>query len=268
MKIPAGWTPQVFPYCAGLIAADPQNQRGVVFLNGLHKDPGATLPPGVTPEEYLTTYLPRDFSTVSDVRILSYEDTDLSALNTGSVTAKAMRVSFLNGGVPTTGSFMVGTSQGAGYVTPIEYLWGIYAPTTSWEADAPVLLESFFSIDYSQATVAGCKQILASAWGAGSRSGGSAGVRAAMPASSSSRSGMRSRRARTSSWRSSRTIPSIVTASTTPRRTRSTPWTRTSTRYYDIHREQYRQQNMQQLTDAQFRSHVALDGNLHIEPNT
>ena len=38
--------------------------------------------------------------------------------------------------------------------------------------------------------------------------------------------------------------------------------------YYDIHREQYRQQSMQQLTDAQFRSHVALDGNLHIEPNT
>ncbi len=148
----------------------------MIFLNGLHKDPGATLPPGVTPEDYLTTYLPQDFSTVSNVRILSYEDTDLSALNTGSVTAKAMRIAFSNSGTPTTGSFMVGTSQvGGGYFTAVEYLWGFYAPTAAWEADAPVLLESFFSIDYSQATIAGCKNVLAASWGAGSGSGGSGG---------------------------------------------------------------------------------------------
>ena len=38
--------------------------------------------------------------------------------------------------------------------------------------------------------------------------------------------------------------------------------------HYDTHREQHKQQNMEQLTDTQFRSHVAPDGNLHIEPNT
>ena len=127
----------------------------------------------------------------------------------------------MNSGTPTTGSFMVGTSTGGGYFTPIEYLWGIYAPTASWEEDAPVLLESFYSIDYSEATLAGYRQILASA-------GGPAHVRAdrveaqgAIRASSSSRSGTRSRRTRTSSWRSSRTTHSIAIASTTPKRTRS-----------------------------------------------
>jgi hypothetical protein len=34
------------------------------------------------------------------------------------------------------------------------------------------------------------------------------------------------------------------------------------------HNDTQRQQIMEQLTDAQFRSHVALDGNLHIQPNT
>lgn len=266
MKIPRGWTPQVFPYCAGLIAADPQNTRGVVFLNSLHKDPGTTLPPGVTPESYLTTYLPQDFETVSNVQILSYEETDLSALNTGSTTAKAMRIAFMNSGTPTTGSFMVGTSTGGGYFTPIEYLWGIYAPTASWEEDAPVLLESFYSIDYSEATLAGCRQILASAWGAGS--GGSGGS-----------SGSDSREQQLKEWYAKQENEDIFmekfTDYTLNRDRVYNPETdqvytvdQNFYQYYDTHREQYRQQNMQQLTDAQFRSHVALDGNLHIEPNT
>lgn len=269
MRIPAGWSPQVFPYCAGLIAADPQNARGVIFLNGLHKDPGTTLPPGVSPEDYLTIYLPQDFSTVSDVRILSHEDTDISALNTGSVTAKAMRVSFSNSGTPTTGSFMVGTSQvGGEYFTAVEYLWGIYAPTTSWEADAPVLLESFFSIDYSQATIAGCKNILAASWGAGSRSGGSGGS-----------SGSDARDQQLKDWYAKQENEDIFmekfTDYTLNRDRVYNPETdqvytvdQNFYQYYDTHREQYRQQNMEQLTDTQFRSHVALDGNLHIEPNT
>lgn len=271
MKIPGGWTPQVFPYCAGLIAADPQNARGVVFLNSLHKEPGSTLPPGVTPEEYLTDYLPQDFSTVSNVRILSYETTDLSALNTGSTTAKAMRIAFDNGGTPTTGSFMVGTSTGGGYMTPIEYLWGIYAPTASWEADAPLLLESFYSIDYSEATIAGCKQILASAWGAGSRSGGSSS------AGGSTNDDIREQRLQ--DWYAKQEGEDIFmekfTDYTLNRDRVYNPETdqvytvdQNFYQYYDIHRDEYRQQNMQQLTDAQFRSHVALDGNLHIQPNT
>jgi hypothetical protein len=267
MKVPSGWTPQVFPYCAGLIAADPQNTRGVVFLNSLHKDPAAALPPGVSPEDYLTIYLPRDFETVSDVRILSYEETDLSALNTGGITAKAMRIAFMNSGTPTTGSFMVGTSTGGGYFTPIEYLWGIYAPTTSWEADAPVLLESFYSIDYSQATIAGCKQILASAWGAGSRSGGSGGG-----------STSDAREQQLKEWYAKQEGEDIFmekfTDFTLNRDRVYNPETdqvytvdQNFYQYYDTHRDQYKQQNLQQLTDTQFRSHVALDGNLHIEPN-
>ena len=63
-------------------------------------------------------------------------------------------------------AFPVGEAQGesvcwnpgGGYFTAVEYLWGIYAPTTDWERDAPVLLESFFSIDYSQATLEGCRR--------------------------------------------------------------------------------------------------------------
>lgn len=268
MRVPDGWTPQVFPYCAGLIAADPQNTRGVVFLNSLHKEPGTTLPSGVTPEEYLTTYLPRDFSTVSNVHILSYENTDLSALNTGSVTARAMRISFDNGGTPTTGSFMVGTSQGGGYMTPIEYLWGIYAPTASWEADAPLLLESFYSIDYSEATIAGCKNVLAASWGAGSRSGGSSGS-----------PGSDARDQQLKDWYAKQEGEDIFMEKfsdyTLNRDRVYNPETdqvytvdQNFYQYYDTHREQFKQQNMQQLTDAQFRSHVALDGNLHIEPNT
>ncbi|MEN6518729.1 MAG: hypothetical protein ABFC38_11240 [Methanospirillum sp.] len=268
MKIPAGWSPQVFPLCSGLIAADPRNTRGVVFLNGLHKDPGATLPPGVSPEDYLTTYLRQDFSTISDVRILSYEDTDLSALNSGSVTAKAMRISFSNSGTPTTGSFMVGTSQvGGGYFTAVEYLWGVYAPTSAWEADAPVLLESFFSIDYSQATIAGCRNVLAASWGAGSRSGGSGGS-----------SGSDAREKQLEDWYAKQENEDIFmekfTDYTLNRDRVYNPETdqvytvdQNFYQYYDTHREQYKQQNMEQLTDTQFRSHVALDGNLHIEPN-
>lgn len=37
--------------------------------------------------------------------------------------------------------------------------------------------------------------------------------------------------------------------------------------YYDTHREEDRQQNMVPLTEAQFRTHVPLDGTLHVEPN-
>ena len=268
MRVPAGWSPQVFPYCAGLIAADPGNTRGVVFLNSLHKDPGSTLPPGVSPEDYLTTYLSQDFSTVSNVRVLSYEETDLSALNTGSVTARAMRISFSNSGTPTTGSFMVGTSQvGGGYFTAVEYLWGVYAPTSSWEADAPVLLESFFSIDYRQATIAGCRNILASSWGQGSGSGGSGGA-----------TGSDARDQQLKDWYAKQENEDIFLEKYSdytlnqdrvynPETDQVYTVDQSFYQYYDTHREQYRQQNMEQLTDTQFRSHLPLDGNLHIEPN-
>lgn len=268
MKVPDGWNVQVMPYCAGLVAADPQNTRGVVFLNSLHKEPGTTLPPGVTPEEYMTDYLSRDFTTVSDVRILSYEDTDLSALSSGTASVKAMRITFVNSGTPTTGSFMVGTSQvGGGYFTAVEYLWGIYAPTTDWERDAPVLLESFFSIDYSQATLEGCRRLLAASWGAGSRSSGSG-----------SSAGGDSREQQLKDWYARQENEDVFLEKFddyifnrdrvyNPETNEVYHVDQNFYQYYDIHREQFRQQDLQPLTDSQFRSLVPLDGNLHIQPN-
>ena len=268
MKVPDGWNVQVMPYCSGLIAADPLNSRGVVFLNSLHKEPGTTLPPGVTPEEYLTGYFSRDFTTVSDVRILSYEDADLSALSSGTASVKAMRIAFSNSGTPTTGSFTVGTSQvSGGYFTAVEYLWGIYAPTTDWERDAPVLLESFISIDYSQATLAGCRSLLAASWGAGSRSGGSG-----------SSGGSDSREQQLKEWYAKQEGEDIFLEKfsdyTLNRDRVYNPETnevyhvdQNFYQYYDTHREQFRQQDLQPLADTQFRSLVPLDGSLHIQPN-
>jgi hypothetical protein len=269
MRIPDGWGVQVFPNCAGLIANDPRNTRGVVFLNRLHTDPGTTLPADVTPEDYLTTYLSRDFTTVSDVRILSYETADLSALSSGASSVKAMRISFSNSGTPSTGSFTVGILQmGGGYYSTVAYLWGIYAPTSDWALDAPVLLDSFSSIDYSQATIGGCKQIQAASWGAGSRSSGSGGS-----------TGEDTREQQLKEWYAKQEKEDIFMEKfgdyTLNRDRVYNPETdqvysvdQNFYQYYDTHREQYRQQNLQQLTDAQFRSLVPLDGNLHIQPNT
>lgn len=271
MRIPEEWGVQVFPNCAGLIAADSHNTRGVVFLNSLHKDPGTTLPPGVSPEDYLTMYLSQDFSTVSDVRVLSYEDADLSAFSGGSTAVKAMRIAFSNSGTPTTGSFTVGTSQvGGGYFTAVEYLWGIYAPTTDWELDAPILLESFLSIDYSQATLAGCRNLLAASWGAGSRSGSTG---------SGSSSGSDARDQQLKEWYAKQEGEDIFLEKysdyTLNRDRVYNPETnevyhvdQNFYQYYDTHRQEYQQQSMQQLTDSQFRSQVPLDGSLHIQPNT
>ncbi len=268
MKVPDGWNVQVMPYCAGLVATDPQNRRGVVFLNSLHKEPGTTLPPGVSPEQYLTDYLSRDFSTVSDVRILSYEEGDLSAISSGSGSVKAMRIAFLNSGTPTTGSFTVGTSQvGGGYFTAVEYLWGIYAPTTDWERDAPVLLESFFSIDYSQATLEGCRKLLAASWGAGSRSSGQGGS-----------SGSDSREQQLKDWYARQENEDIFMEKFddyifnrdrvyNPETNEVYHVDQNFYQYYDTHRDQYRQQDLQPLADSQFRSLVPLDGSLHIQPN-
>jgi len=268
MKVPDGWNVQVMPYCAGLIAADPQNTRGVVFLNGLHMEPGTTLPPGITPEEYLTGYLSRDFSTVSDVRILSHEETDLSALQGGSTTVRAMRIAFSNSGNPTTGLFVVGTSQaGGGYYTTVNYLWGVYAPATDWERDAPVLLESFLSIDYSQATLEECRRLLSASWRAVSRPAGSGGS-----------GGNDDREQQLKDWYARQENEDIFMEKFedyilnrdrvyNPETNEVYHVDQNFYQYYDTHREQFRQQDLQPLTDTQFRSLVPLDGSLHIQPN-
>ncbi len=120
--------------------------RGVVFLNGLHQSV-QPLPQGVTPERYVTDYMAQDFSvggnSVSDVKILFYENADISALNTGGITAKSMRISYVSNGVPCTGSFTVATYQ-TGVSTAVAYLWGIYSTSDNFygrrSGSAPDLL--------------------------------------------------------------------------------------------------------------------------------
>ena len=165
--LPKGWNTLVLPGCSGLVAVDPvTGPRGVVFLNGLHQSI-QPLPPGVTPEQYLTTYMPEDFSvggkTVSDVRILTYENLDVSALNQGNINAKPMRISFNSNGVPCTGSFTVATYQ-TGVSTAVASMWGIFSTSDRFTADAPELLKIFYSIDYSSSTLHACMGNLNTAW--------------------------------------------------------------------------------------------------------
>ncbi|MDH7594148.1 MAG: hypothetical protein QHG99_07350 [Methanomicrobiales archaeon] len=110
IRIPSSWSVQVFPGCTGLIASEADNTRGVIFLHAIHSDLQTGLPPGVTPELYLTTYLPRDFTTVTYMQFLHYENVDVSFLSGGDPSAvKAMRCSFENQGIPSIGSFTIGT---------------------------------------------------------------------------------------------------------------------------------------------------------------
>ena len=106
---------------------------------GLHQSI-QPLPQGITPERYVTDYMAQDFSVggnrVSDVKILFYENADISALNTGGITAKSMRISYLSNGVLCTGSFTVATYQ-TGVSTAVAYLWGIYSTSDKFYADAP-----------------------------------------------------------------------------------------------------------------------------------
>lgn len=161
IRIPDSWSVQVFPGCVGLMASEADNSRGVVFLNGIHSDLQTGLPPGVTPEDYLTLYMPQDFTTISDMRFLQYEVIDVSFLSAGDPNAvKAMRCSFANQGVPSIGSFTIGTRQIGGYYTTVDYLWGVYSTADQFEIDAPVLVEIITSIDYSEASLAQCRAVL------------------------------------------------------------------------------------------------------------
>ena len=108
MLLPDGWNSVVFPGCSGLVAFDgelSQNKKGVIFMNGLHQSV-EPLPPGVTPEDYMTTYMQNDFKTMSDIKIIQYEDVDLSTLRAGGANVQAMRISFKNNGIPSIGSFI------------------------------------------------------------------------------------------------------------------------------------------------------------------
>jgi len=164
MLLPDGWTTVVLPGCTGLIAQDSSNSgRSVVFLNGLHQsvDP---LDAGVTPESYLTDYMPSDLQSISNVNILKYEDTDMSALTMdGRIDVKAMRASFTNEGIDAMGSFTIGTYQ-TGFTTAVAYLYAITSLTDEFDSVAPQLISMFNSIDYSDSTIAECKKSLDTAW--------------------------------------------------------------------------------------------------------
>jgi hypothetical protein len=163
MLIPDGWNTKVFPACTGLVTIDGSNAaRSVIFLNGLHQsvDP---LPPGVTPEDYVEKYMQKDFTTVSDVKIIKYEDADISALRVGGANVKAMRVSFKNNGIPAIGSFTVNTYGWSGS-SAVGYVWGITSTEGEFETDGGTLLTMFKSIKYEEATIEECKKAQKEAW--------------------------------------------------------------------------------------------------------
>lgn len=163
MLVPDRWNTQVFPGCTGLVTIDESNAaRAVVFMNGLHQsiDP---LPPGVTPEDYVTKYMQEDFKTISEVKILQYEDADLSNLRSGGADVKAMRISFKNNGIPAIGSFTVNT-YGTSISSAVGYLWGISSTSKEFEADGLTLLKMFNSIKYDEATLQRCTDVLKASW--------------------------------------------------------------------------------------------------------
>lgn len=268
MRVPDGWKVTVLPGCNGLYAEDTANPaRGVLFLNFLYSDLNTGLPPGVTPEEYLTTYLPRDFTTVTAMKLLQYEDADVSILSAGaSSEVKAMRASFNNQGLPAMGSFTIGTRQIGGYYTTVDYLWGIYAPADQFEVDAPILLEIFNSIDYSESFLGQCRSALEQSWGGTRSSSGGTGT-----------SGDALREQRLNDWYESQEKEDIFMEEYSdfilnrdrvynPETDEVYTVNQNFYQYYDTHREQYKQKYMVQLTEEQFRTHVPLDGNLHIFP--
>lgn len=163
MLLPDGWNTKVFPACTGLVATDNSNNaRSVIFLNELHQsvDP---LPPGVTPENYVEKYMQDDFKSMSDVKIIKYEDVDLSALKVGGADVKAMRVSFKNNGVSAIGSFTVNTYGWSGS-SAVGYVWGITSTEKEFYADGGKLLTIISSIKYEEKTLEECRKAQKEAW--------------------------------------------------------------------------------------------------------
>jgi len=262
-----GWNTLVLPGCSGLIAADSTMPRGVVFLNGLHQSV-QPLPQGVTPERYVTDYMAQDFSvggnSVSEVKILFYENADISALNTGGITAKSMRISYVSNGVPCTGSFTVATYQ-TGVSTAVAYLWGIYSTSDNFLADAPDLLRIFYSIDYGSSALSSCRNSLNTAWAGANKVGDT--IR---------RTGeqMRQENLRLYEDRQARNDEFLekFSDSILDRDRVYNPDTGEVYEvdpnfyaYYDINRDQYNYQNMRELQPGEWLKYTPLDGNLHIQ---
>jgi hypothetical protein len=265
--LPSGWNTLVLPGCSGLVAADSSLPRGVVFLNGLHQSVQA-LPQGITPELYVTDYMAQDFSVggnrVSEVKILFYEKADISALNTGGITAKSMRISYLSNGVPCTGSFTVATYQ-TGVSTAVAYLWGIYSTTDKFYADAPDLLRIFYSINYSSSSLSACRNMLNTAWEGANKVGDT--IR---------RTGEQMRQENLRLYQdrqaSNDEFLEKFSDSILDRDRVYNPDTGEVYEvdpnfytYYDINRDQYNYQNMRELQPGEWLKYTPLDGNLHIQ---
>ena len=267
MLLPKGWNALVLPGCSGLVAADSAMPRGVVFLNGLHQSV-QPLPQGITPERYVTDYMAQDFSVggnrVSDVKILFYENADISALNTGGITAKSMRISYISNGVPCTGSFTVATYQ-TGISTAVGYLWGIYSTTDNFYADAPDLLRIFYSIDYSSSSLTSCKNIMNTAWEGANKVGDT--IR---------RTGEQMRQENLKLYEDRQAgndeFLEKFSDSILDRDRVYNPDTGEVYEvdpnfyaYYDLNRDQYNYQNMRELQPGKWLKYTPLDGNLHIQ---
>lgn len=172
MLLPEGWTGEVLPGCAGIYVHDPARPGwAVLYTSGLHQGT-LMLPPGVTPEQYLTEYFTQDAKGISQVRFLGYEPVDVSLFSGGgSDNAKAMKASFLTEGVPTTGGFIISTHQLYGLGTNIPFLLAISAPEGQYDLAAPTLVQILASVQYSEASLSACRQSLDQAWAAANRIG-------------------------------------------------------------------------------------------------
>jgi len=239
------------------------NKKGVIFLNGLHQsiDP---LPPGVTPEDYVTKYMQKDFNTISDIKIIKYEDADLSTLRSGGADVKAMRISFKNNGISSIGSVTVNT-YGSVYQTAIGYVWGIYSTEEEFEVDALPLLKIFYSIEYSESTLGACRQALSDSWKKADEIGNS--IR-------KSGEQMREENLKLYQERQNKNDAFIDKFSDAildrdkvynPDKDEVYEVDSNFYQFYDIHREQFEYQNMRELTQEERLNYIPLNGELHIK---
>ena len=267
MLLPRGWNTIVLPGCSGLVSADPQKPRGVIFLNGLHQSI-QPLPGGITPERYVLDYMAQDFSSadnrVSDVKILFYEAADISALNTGGITAKSMRISYVSNKIPCTGSFTVATYQ-TGVSTAVAYVWGIFSTPDTFYTDAPDLLRIFYSIDYGSAAESSCRNSLNTAWAGANKVGDTL---------RKTGSEMREENLKLYENKQANNDEFLekFSDSILDRDRVYNPDTGEVYEvdpnfysYYDLNRDQFNYQDMRELQPGEWLKYTPLDGNLHIQ---
>jgi hypothetical protein len=153
-SMPEGWS-ILGMGCCGLAASDSANPaRGIIALNHLHVGFNM-LPAYTTPESYMESYMPQDFSQgsskITNMRILFNENNqDLAnafASYSGFLASgKSMRCSFEVNGIPAEGSFTVVTRELAGYGTTVDLLAGIFAPADEFDQEASMLIDVWRSI--------------------------------------------------------------------------------------------------------------------------